>query len=213
MSSSTCTWIRRSLMAVLAAAVLLPATWMLGGGGKGEVVRAAQAGPQTAQRRDHELTGIIIDPEPVPVIAPVGGAIVTVTVDEGTTVQAGEVLAVLAHDDTKLIAPVSGVILRRSVNRGSVVRPDGAAPFLILPNTAPQLVIEVDRVTSRSLRAKSIARFTLAADKEHAFKARFSSVRTEPTSTGTLRYLASFSTAGSGAKVLPGMKVAVELQR
>jgi multidrug efflux pump subunit AcrA (membrane-fusion protein) len=209
-SSKACTFVRRSLMAVLVAAVVVPATWLANS--HGTVVKSSEASPTVTSHRDSTLTGKIAAPDPIAVIAPVGGAIDTVAVDEGTVVKEGEVLAVLAHDDTKLLAPVSGVVLRRSVNRGSVVRPDGAAPFLIVPNTPPQLIVEVDRATSRSLRAKSVATFTVTPEKR-SFKARFSALRTESNPKGSLRYLASFSTEGSGAKVQPGMSVAVELER
>lgn len=210
-------------MAVLVVAVLLPATWVVGRN-RGEVVNSSEASPvQAAALKVVEPTekmGQIMAPDPIPVIAPVGGAIVVVSVDEGTEVKAGEVLAILAHDDTKLVAPIAGVISRRSVNRGSVVRPDGAAPFHITPATPLRLVIEVDAKTSRSLRASSTASFQAhatntdaAADKTRAFKARFSSVRAEPNGAGSLRYLASFTTEGTGAKVAAGMKVPVIVNR
>lgn len=173
----------------------------------------SEASPGKASQRGASLVGRITAPDPVPVIAPVAGAVVTVSVDEGTAVKAGEVLAVLAHDDTELVAPVSGVVVRRSINRGSVVRPDGAAAFLILPDAPLRLVVEVDRKTSRALRASSIASFVLEGDREHAFKARFSAVRTESTSKGTPRYLAQFDTEGSGVKLSSGMTVAVFLPR
>jgi multidrug efflux pump subunit AcrA (membrane-fusion protein) len=197
-------------MAVLIAAVVVPATWMASR--NGTVLRSSEASPAVVSHRDSALTGKITAPDLVPVIAPVGGAIDTVAVDEGTAVKAGEVLAVLAHDDTKLLAPISGVVVRRSVNRGSVVRPDGAAPFLIAPDSPPQLIVEVDRATSRSLRAKSIATFTVTPEKR-SFRARFSSLRTESNASGSLRYLASFSTEGSGAKIQLGMSVPVQLVR
>lgn len=203
------TMIRRALLAALIVAVALPATWVLS---------TLEAAPTTAAKIakaaiKQETFGQIMAPDPVPVIAPVGGAIVVVSVDEGTPVKAGEVLAVLAHDDTKLVAPISGVVSRRSVNRGSVVRPEGAAPFLITPAAPLRLVVEVDAATSRSLKAASTATFTVDSEKDRAFKARFSAVRAEPNGSGSLRYLASFSTEGSGAKVSPGMKVAVQVNR
>ncbi len=221
MSSKTCTMIRRTLMAVLVVAVLLSATWVVGRN-QGEVVTSSEASPAEAASlkvvESTEKMGQIMAPDPIPVIAPVGGAIVVVSVDEGTEVKAGEVLAVLAHDDTKLLAPVSGVVSRRSVNRGSVVRPDGAAPFHITPATPLRLVVEVDAKTSRSLRARSTASFQArgtdaSSDKTRAFKARFSSVRAESNGSGSLRYLASFSTEGTGAKVTAGMKVPVVVNR
>lgn len=200
--------IRRALLAALVVAVVLPATWVL------STIEAAPAAAKIAKAViKHEAVGQIMAPDPVPVISPVGGAIVVVSVDEGTPVKAGEVLAVLAHDDTKLVAPISGVISRRSVSRGSVVRPDGAAPFFITPDAPLRLVVEVDAATSRSLRASSSATFALDSEKDRAFKARFSAVRAEPNGSGSLRYLASFSTEGSGAKVAPGMKVAVQVNK
>jgi multidrug efflux pump subunit AcrA (membrane-fusion protein) len=228
--SKSCTAIRRSLMAALVVAAIIPATWAVGRN-HGEILNVSEAGPQATAAAPANVAslatkaapratvlGQVMAPDPVPVIAPVGGAIVVVSVDEGTAVKAGEVLAILAHDDTKLIAPIDGVISRRSVNRGSVVRPDGAAPFLITPVAPLRLVVEVDAPTSRSLRSSSTATFMAtgpaADDKEpHAFKARFSSVRAEPNGSGSLRYLASFTTEGSGAKLTPGMKVPVTLRR
>jgi biotin carboxyl carrier protein len=216
MSSKTCTMIRRSLMAVLVVAVVLPATWALD---RSEVLSSSEASPAAAAAKAflpvHDNMGLIMLPDPVPVIAPVGGAVVIVSVDEGTMVKAGEVLAVLAHDDTKLLAPIDGVVSRRSINRGSVVRPDGAAPFLITPTSPLRLVVEVDAKTSRSLRATSTASFSMAdaEQKQRAFKARFSAVRAEPNGAGSLRYLASFTTEGTGAKVAPGMKLAVQLTK
>ncbi len=205
-------------MAVLVVAVTLPATWMLGRN-QGEVLNSSEASPASAIAAKAfltqvERTGQFMLPDPVPVIAPVGGAVVLVSVDEGTVVKAGEVLAVLAHDETKLLAPIDGIVSRRSINRGSVVRPDGAAPFLITPTSPLRLVVEVDAKTSRSLRSTSTASFSLGeADQERAFKARFSQVRAEPNGAGSLRYLASFTTEGTGAKAAPGMKVAVQLAK
>ena len=209
-------------MAALVVAVVLPATWVLGLN-QGDIFNSSEAAPSSAVAKvikalpRLEMTGQIMAPDAIPVIAPVGGAVVVVSVDEGTAVKAGEVLAVLAHDDTKLLAPVDGVVSRRSVNRGSVVRPEGAAPFLITPSSPLRLVVEVDAATSRSLRSSSTAMFTTGTstgtDKDRAFKARFSAVRAEPNGSGSLRYLASFSTEGSGAKVAPGMKVAVQVNR
>lgn len=205
-------------MAALVVAVVLPATLVLGRN-QGDVLNSSEAAPVTAAKiaakvAAKETTGQIMAPDAVPVIAPVGGAIVIVSVDEGTAVKAGEVLAVMAHDDTKLVSPIDGVVSRRSVNRGSVVRPEGAAPFLITPSAPLRLVVEVDAATSRSLRSSSTAMFTTGVEKEKgAFKARFSAVRAEPNGSGSLRYLASFTTEGSGAKVSPGMKVAVQLNK
>lgn len=224
--SNSCTTIRRSLMAALVVAVIVPATWAVGRN-HGDLLNVSEAGAQAATaakpvtvasfvtKGAPQATALaqVMAPDPVPVIAPVGGAVVVVSVDEGTAVKAGEVLAVLAHDETKLLAPIDGVISRRSINRGSVVRPDGAAPFLITPASPLRLVVEVDAATSRSLRDKSTATFTVGADKEHAFKARFSAVRAEPNGAGSLRYLASFTTEGTGAKIAPGMKVPVQLRR
>jgi multidrug efflux pump subunit AcrA (membrane-fusion protein) len=215
--------IRRALMAALVVAVVLPATWVLGRN-QGDVLSSSEAAPAAAATATAkgakatkvskaETTGQIMAPDAVPVIAPVGGAIVMVSVDEGTVVKAGEVLAVLAHDDTKLLSPIDGVVSRRSVNRGSVVRPEGAAPFLITPAAPLRLVVEVDGAMSRSLRSSSTATFTTSTDKDRAFKARFSAVRAEPNGSGSLRYLASFTIEGSGAKVAPGMKVAVLLSK
>lgn len=226
--AKSCTTIRRCLMGALVVAAIIPATWAVGRN-HGDILNVSEAGPAQATAAapvnvaslvtkaapTAPVLGQIMAPDPVPVIAPVGGAIVVVSVDEGTAVKAGEVLAVLAHDETKLLAPIDGVISRRSVNRGSVVRPDGAAPFLITPAAPLRLVVEVDAPTSRSLRSSSTATFTVTGeDKEaHAFKARFSAVRAEPNGSGSLRYLASFTTAGSGAKLTPGMKVPVTLRR
>lgn len=206
-SSKTCTLIRRSLMISLAAAVLVSATWVAGSGR--DVVNVSEASP-----RRGALTGTIASPDAVPVIAPVGGAVVTVAVDEGTAVRAGEVLAVLAHDDTKLVAPVSGVISRRSVQRGSVVRPDGAAPFLIVPESPLRVVVEVDQAMSRALRNSSIATFEVEGETKQAFKARFSSVRAEASVPGEppTRYLASFTLEGA-AKLAPGLTVDVTIKR
>jgi multidrug efflux pump subunit AcrA (membrane-fusion protein) len=220
MSSKTCTVIRRSLMAALVVAVLIPATWFVGRN-HGDVLNSSEASPAQAaaaaiKGASSERMGQIMAPDPIPVIAPVGGAVVMVSVDEGTEVKAGEVLAILAHDDTKLLAPVSGVISRRSINRGSVVRPDGGAAFHITPATPLRLVVEVDAKTSRSLRASSTASFQgrdAEADKPRAFKARFASVRAEPNGAGSLRYLASFTTEGTGAKVATGMKFPVTVNR
>lgn len=203
-------------MAALVVAVVLPATLVLGRN-QGDVLNSSEAAPVTAAKvaakaAPRETTGQIMAPDAVPVIAPVGGAVVVVSVDEGTAVKAGEVLAVLAHDDTKLVSPIDGVVSRRSVNRGSVVRPEGAAPFLITPTAPLRLVVEVDAAMSRSLRSSSTAMFTTSSEKG-AFKARFSAVRAEPNGSGSLRYLASFTTEGSGAKVAPGMKVAVQLNK
>jgi multidrug efflux pump subunit AcrA (membrane-fusion protein) len=233
-SSNTCTMIRRALMAALVVAVVLPATWVLGPN-QGDMLSSSEAAPASAAAKiakaspRAETTGQIMAPDAIPVIAPVGGAIVVVSVDEGTAVKAGEVLAVLAHDDTKLLAPVDGVVSRRTVNRGSVVRPEGAAPFFITPTAPLRLVVEVDAATSRSLRSSSTAIFTTGTtgtgttgtgtgtagttDKDRSFKARFSAVRAEPNGSGSLRYFASFSTEGSGAKVSPGMKVAVQVNK
>ncbi|HRC57407.1 MAG: HlyD family efflux transporter periplasmic adaptor subunit [Myxococcales bacterium] len=206
-SSKTCTFVRRSLMAVFAAGVLVSATWALSPGR--EVIRASEASPRRGL-----LTGTIAAPDAVPVISPVGGAVVTVAVDEGTTVRAGEVLAVLAHDETKLLAPVSGVISKRSVHRGSVVRPDGAAPFLIVPEAPLRVVVVVDEAMSRSLRGTSVASFSADASTKQAFKARFSSVRPEAAAPGTLpaRYLASFTIEGE-FKLAPGATVDVSIKR
>lgn len=205
-------------MAALVVAVVLPATWVLGLN-QGDMLNSSEAAPASAVAKvakalpKMEMTGQIMAPDAVPVIAPVGGAVVVVSVDEGTAVKAGEVLAVLAHDDTKLLAPIDGVVSRRSVNRGSVVRPEGAAPFLITPASPLRLVVEVDAATSRSLSSSSTALFTTATTKDRAFKARFSAVRAEPNGAGSLRYLASFTTEGSGAKVAAGMKVAVQVNK
>jgi multidrug efflux pump subunit AcrA (membrane-fusion protein) len=224
-SSNTCTMIRRALMAALVVAVVLSATWVLGPN-QGDMLSSSEAAPASAAAKiakaspRTETTGQIMAPDAIPVIAPVGGAIVVVSVDEGTAVKAGEVLAVLAHDDTKLLAPVDGVVSRRTVNRGSVVRPEGAAPFFITPTAPLRLVVEVDAATSRSLRSSSTAIFTTTTGtgtgttgKDRSFKARFSAVRAEPNGSGSLRYFASFSTEGSGAKVSPGMKVAVQVNK
>ncbi len=206
-SPKTCTLIRRLLMTALAIGVLVSATWVFGSD-RG-VVSASEASPRRGM-----YNGTIASPDEVPVIAPVGGAVVTVAVDEGTAVRAGEVLAVLAHDETKLIAPVSGVISKRSVQRGSVVRPDGAAPFLILPQSPLRVVVQIDAALSRTLRASSTAVFSLEQDPKQSFKARFSSLRPEPTAPGTqpTTYLASFIIEGE-AKLALGTQVNVTIKR
>jgi multidrug efflux pump subunit AcrA (membrane-fusion protein) len=195
---------RRLLTAGLMLAVLLPATWVLGDG---------STGGSTSMVSSATLSGLIATPEPVPVIAPESGAIVSVSVNEGDAVQVGDVLAVLAHDETKLVAPVAGIVTRRSVSRGSVVRPNGAAPFLITPQTPLRLLVEVVPATARSLRAASVATFSVPDDKGHTYKARFTEVRAETNAAGSLRYIASFTTEGSAAPVRAGMMVSVTLTR
>lgn len=206
-SSKTCTLIRRLLMTAFAIGALVSATWVFGSD-RG-VVSASEASPRRGM-----YTGVINPPDEVPVIAPVGGAVVTVAVDEGTEVRAGEVLAVLAHDETKLVAPVSGVISKRSVQRGSVVRPDGAAPFLILPQSPQRVVVQIDAALSRTLRSSSTAVFTLEQDAKQTFKARFASLRPEATAPGAqpTSYLASFTLEGE-AKLALGTQVNVTIKR
>ncbi len=205
MPSKTCTSIRRSLVAVTLMAGVLSATWALGDERKGH----AEARPVRGA-----LVGTIASPDAVPVIAPVGGAVITVAVEEGTLVRQGEVLAVLAHDETKLLAPVSGVITKRSVQRGSVVRPDGAAPFHIAPVAPLRVVVEVDQATSRALRNSSIATFAPEGDDKQAYKARFASLRPAVVAEGAkpARFLASFTIEGE-AKVRPGQAVQVAIKK
>lgn len=207
MPSKTCTSIRRSLVAVTLMAGVLSATWALGDERKG--VRHAEASPVRGA-----LLGTIATPDAVPVIAPVGGAVITVAVEEGSLVRQGEVLAVLAHDETKLLAPVSGVITKRSVQRGSVVRPDGAAPFHIAPAAPLRVVVEVDHATSRALRNSSIATFAVEGDDKQAYKARFASLRPEVVAAGSkpARFFASFTIEGE-AKVRPGQAVQVAIKK
>lgn len=206
-ASKTCTTLRRLLTAGLALAVILPATWVLGGALDGKAVGV----PSTAAQTGASLTGKIQPPEEVSVIAPISGAVISVLVEKGESVRAGQTLAVLANDETKLEAPVAGIVTRVSISRGSVVRPDGSAPFIIAPQTPLRLVVEVDAATSRSLRASSTASFTLPNEKR-ASKARFSFVRTEPNGGNSLRYLASFLLE-DGASPAVGLVVPVALSR
>lgn len=204
-----CTTIRRVLVAGLALAVILPATWVASGALGGKTVAAAAADTSDAAA---PLSGKILPPEEVAVIAPTSGAVTAVLVEKGDSVRAGQVLAVLANDETKLEAPVAGVVTRVSISRGSVVRPNGAAPFSISPQTPLRLVVEVDAATSRALRPSSMASFTLPNEKQ-ASKAHFSFVRTEPNGPNSLRYLASFQLDDATPTALTGVVVRVALSR
>lgn len=164
-------------------------------------------------RGEITATGVLAPLVTIEVPSPSSGKIASVTVDAGTLVKKGQVLAQLDTGKTAIRAPIDGIILSRHIEAGQTVilGADGSSPSLFtIASDLSKLAIElrVDPHEAPQLAIGMKATFTVDAYPAAIFQGIVRQIR-----VGTIAGEVVLDTDNADQKLRPGMTVSVTFPR